>query len=176
MKTLCGGWFLVAGLAVAMAGCDVPVRSVDPLYTEFDVVFEPKLLGTWTAPGTPDGSLVVMQKDANAYLLMTTDGVAFDGRLSRLGAHLFFDLVPLTKSEDDFRIPAHLILQVELSGDTLRLLMLEAGRSKDLAHSAASADVITASTRELQEFVTLHADEGSVFVKIGEFQRQGIPR
>ncbi len=40
--------------AALLAGC-VPVMSLHPLYTDKDVIFEEKLLGTWLDdPNSPD--------------------------------------------------------------------------------------------------------------------------
>ncbi|MDE3059112.1 MAG: hypothetical protein KGJ59_14265, partial [Bacteroidota bacterium] len=40
---------LFLGLAVLIAGC--PARSLQPLFTDNDVVFNPLILGTWVNKG-----------------------------------------------------------------------------------------------------------------------------
>ena len=172
-------WLPVLGLALASAGCDEPVKSVNPIYTEMDVVFEPRLLGTWAENNNKDGGLVLLKKGEDAYRVLTAEGGAFDGRLVRLGAHLYLDVVWVGDRDDDLSIPAHLIFRIELKGDTLRMAMLEAGRLKGLAelgivnpeHLARNSDVLTATTRELQELIALHGDDGSAFADFEEFRR-----
>lgn len=88
--------------AVFLSGCFVV--SVNPLFRDQDLTFEPALLGTWTTPcneGNEPGrpcSLVFSSADHKTYTVEYTDEngvtVGFDGYLGQLGQHLYLDVVP----------------------------------------------------------------------------------
>lgn len=92
-------------LLACLAGC-VPVDSLNPLYTDKDIVFDQSLLGTWVGPDNgKDGDLEISALDDNGkhvYVLTMTDTngssedrvLVYHGRLVKLGGHLFMDLVP----------------------------------------------------------------------------------
>lgn len=90
--------FLVALiLAGSLAGC-VPVDSMNPLYMEDGVVFDPELLGQW---GSEDGGLNFARLADDGYSLMwsgkndDTDQivtVGFEAHLVDLQGHRFLDV------------------------------------------------------------------------------------
>jgi len=110
MKTKKFLFYLLAGL---LAGC-VPVMSLHPLFTEENIVFEEKLLGTWVDdPNSPksiwefkrvtdstqkDWELPPPKKPEKAYKLLLTneEGAkgSFFAHLVRLGGRLFLDVLP----------------------------------------------------------------------------------
>jgi hypothetical protein len=91
------GFILVLFLASFMLGC-VPLDSLNPLYTDKDVVFDPTLLGQW---GTDTESLNFAKDDAGGYQMSFTgrtdngQAVSFlsDAHLVNLRGHLFLDTV-----------------------------------------------------------------------------------
>jgi hypothetical protein len=174
---------LLAALAMVflMTGCDV--RSLYPFYTEKDVVFEPGLLGVWKVSGEGDDVWVVLRGKENSYRVVSPDGgVTFDGRLLKLGERLYLDLTLAEVPSEEFVIPAHLIVQVELSGDRMRTAILdekkldklEAAGGMKLAHMTTS--VLTAPPKELQAFVTQHAGDGAAFSDYSELTRIDLLR
>jgi hypothetical protein len=85
-------------LAVGLAGC-APVDSLNPLYTENDVVFEPTLLGQW---GTEKDGLNVAKLGENGYRLVLSGRddesgqivtVVLDAHLVNLQGNRFLDVV-----------------------------------------------------------------------------------
>ncbi len=85
-------------LAALLGGC-VPVMSLHPLYTEKDLVFEEKLLGSWI----DDSNNIWEFKDPNEQkkmckLIFTDDDDgqkgSFDIRLTKLDKKLFLDVIP----------------------------------------------------------------------------------
>ena len=120
-------------------------RSLHPLYTERDLVFDPALAGTWT---TEDGAefLVTGKENEKSYLVEAkVEGThaTFEAHLLRLGSQRFVDLTPLDselgseckkkkeEGEDDcpfssaylraHLVPAHTIYRLTGEGDRLRI-------------------------------------------------------
>ena len=175
---------LLAAMAMVflMTGCDV--RSLYPLYTEKDVIFDPGLLGFWQQADEGDHVWVCLRDKENSYRVVSAaEGVVFDGRLLRLGARLYLDLTPVEVPNAQYgTIPGHLFLQIELSKDRMRTAMLNVDRLKKLEESGGlklghmTADVLTALPKELQAFVTQHADDGTAFTPFKEFARIDLMR
>jgi len=110
MKTKKLLFYLLAGL---LAGC-VPVMSLHPLYTDKDLVFEEKLLGTWVDdPNNPEttwefkrvadepkrnGQFKRPEEQEKAYELIFSDNEgkkgSFFAHLVKLENKLFLDVYP----------------------------------------------------------------------------------
>lgn len=95
-------------LAVFLGGC-VPIFSINPLYTEKDVVFKEELVGVWADPNSPEGAWEFKRDDEskNVYKLIvdisakedigdTSKGL-FDAHLVNLKGQLFLDVYPARK-------------------------------------------------------------------------------
>jgi hypothetical protein len=120
----------------------------------------------------------------------TTDGVSrYEVHVLKLGERLFLDLCPDSESGNGSpagesfmpSLPLHFFARMELRGDTLKLALLdedafakkaESGDVKISRTKAEDAVVLTASTRELQEFISsleagseLWGEEGSWYRK-----------
>ena len=93
----------VITLAVAMPGC--VVESMNPLYTEQDVISEPALLGTWEQKRQEEGEVVTLTIEKgrrNGYELVIgstspeTNAQSqdkYEGHLVSLEGHLYLDVV-----------------------------------------------------------------------------------
>ncbi len=98
-------WFLSFLLLPILffAGC-VPVDSLNPLYTDKDIVFDSSLLGEWIGTGAADdGGLKFNKEGDNAYQVIMTDNnggetkrTFYTGHLVAIGDHRFLDIVPQT--------------------------------------------------------------------------------
>ena len=173
----------VAGLVLLMTGCTV--RSLQPLYTEKDPIFEPQLLGMWVEEGDKSDGFVTFLKDAeNAYTVRTGDSPKLQGRLMKLGGDMFLDLTP-SDTDDGFNIPGHLFVRIRLNGDTLQTALLDSDWAEHAADAGTlglshlrigSQVVLTASSKELQAFVARHAGDGSVFKNHEEYRRADLGR
>lgn len=173
------------GLVAFMAGC---VPSLHPLFTEEDLVYDPALVGTWAEKEGED--ICTFRKSGeNAYdLIYTEEGVParFDAHLVRIGEFLFLDTYP---GEPDIKngfylvhlVPAHTFLRIWIEGDVLRYAMLDldwlkkmiAEKKVDIAHEQVDGDILlTASTKELQEFFLKYADDDKAFPDLKELHRQ----
>ncbi len=86
-----------------LTGC-VPVDSLNPLYTDKDIVFDSALLGEWVGPDAKDdGGLKFIKEGDNAYQVIMTDNnggetkrTFYSAHLLALGDHRFLDIVPQT--------------------------------------------------------------------------------
>jgi hypothetical protein len=90
-------FLLSVALAGSLAGC-APVDSMNPLYTEHGVVFDPELLGQWSSEDgglnfarlADDGySLFLSGKDSDTGQVVTA---RFEGHLVDLQGHRFLDV------------------------------------------------------------------------------------
>ena len=186
-------------LAVLLSGCSV--RSLNPLYTERDVVFEPGLLGTWAEHDDADSTWTFQRDGENGYRFGCSEGKfrkfcseggkPLEGRLVKLSGLLFLD-VTREQEDDGFAIPGHVFVKIELNGDTIRTAQLDtdwAEKAADfktlgLSHIRIDSEpntwrsrdfgcsvVLTAPTKELQDFVVRYARDKSVFGNEGVFSR-----
>ena len=123
-------------LAALLGGC-IPVASLQPLFTQEDLVFEDKLLGTWVDdPNSPETTWEFKRLDEPeragemAYKLIFSDEEdrkgSFVAHLARLENKLFLDLYPseLPWEPKDpnkvewvyntlFLIPAHTFIKID---------------------------------------------------------------
>lgn len=167
---------LPAALVVVLAGCWT--LSLNPLYTDADIAFNPALLGTWTVADDDDDETWIFEREGDdAYRLTIEKEEGADGEfvvhLLRLGGYLFFDLFPEEPdTENDFYrshvIPGHSFSRVKFAGDTLHLAAfdtqwlrkrIEAGEPTIDHQELDDVIVLTARTADLQRFVLAHVDE-----------------
>ena len=176
---------IALGLAALMAGC---VPSLHPLFTEEDLVYDPALVGTWAEKEGED-IWTFRKSGENAYdLIYTEEGVParFDAHLVRIGEFLFLDTYP---GEPDIKngfylvhlVPAHTFLRIWIERDILRYAMLDldwlkkmiAEKKVDIAHEQVDGGIVlTASTKELQEFFLKYAEDDEAFSDLKELHRQ----
>jgi len=179
-------------LAAILGGC-VPVMSLHPLYTEKDVVFEEKLLGTWV--DDPNGPEAIWEfrrpeEAEKEYKLIVTDEEgkkgSFATHLVKLGDRLFLDVYPdespCADMEDPnktefaynsfFLVPAHTFIKIDSIGPELKMRLTDDEEMETLLKEDPNAvkheiiegkPVLTASTKELQAFVLKYADDERLF-------------
>lgn len=186
MITLAG----IVGLT--LAGCFTP--SVNPLYTEKDLVFDPALVGMWGKPEEVD-RWEFARDGGNAYKLTLQEKEGrceFNAHLLRLGEQRFLDLL-LTSTQGKWegpgaaRIamivrPAHIFFRAQLTNSALRLQAIEPEwlekllkeQPKELAHEwikepdntdEKGRALLTASTADLQRFILKHIDDPKMFTE-----------
>ena len=175
---------LLAALCLLTAGC---ILSLHPLYTKDDVVFEPKLVGAWVK----DDESWEFERDGekNRYnVLYVVEGEPgrFEGHLVRLGQFTFLDLMPKDPDAEKNKfynhclLPTHTFIKLSLEGDDLRLAAPDMDRVKKLlddevriAHEEVEQRlVLTAPTREVQEFILFCAGDGKAFGEPATFRRK----
>ena len=100
-------------LAVLLAACG-PASSLNPLFADKDLVFDPTLVGEWTEKGPDHSRLRFEQVGPTAYRAISIDphgsGCAatetpFEAHLVRLGAYRFLDVSPLQLTAANDSLP-----------------------------------------------------------------------
>jgi hypothetical protein len=156
-----------------VAGC---VPSLNPVYTEKDLVVKPELAGTFQ-PENKDQTWKFVQQAGKAFQLIHTDQQGNEGRfiahLAEVEGLLFLDLAPEKSQVSEnglyqFHLaPIHTIYLVKGTAPDLRLAAidynwLEKTLREDpdvLQHSLVDGRLlITAPTEEVQAFLVAHAD------------------
>ena len=165
--------------ALAATGCLVP--SLEPLYTDKELVTDSGLVGLWQEENGKD-LLLIRERDAGGYVsyYFEEDKVAeaFELRLVQLGKLRFYDLFPESKSAATslgqcHYIPAHTFGIIARDGDRLRTDPLNADWMKDalkqnpalIAHKDYDGPALIASTPELQKFALKFAAGEKAFPK-----------
>jgi hypothetical protein len=169
---------IAAGL-LGLCGC---VPSLHPLYTEKDRTTESDLLGTWSQADSKHTWEFESGSDESYILTYTEKGVAakFQANLVQLGEHLFLDLYPAEEADvkNDLMklhlVPAHTFARLSIKEDTVELAMMDndwlrgklTRKELVIPHQALiDGVVLTASTKELQAFVTKIAVDPEAFAK-----------
>ena len=155
-------------LSLLAAGC---VGSLQPVYTDADVVYDAALLGTWEDSGS-SAHAVVGEAGGMGYALTFTDehgqSAEFTGHLARGPGFELFDVEPaslpsaLQETLRDHYLPLHsfyfitrsatrVVLHI-LDRDTLAAYLTHAPQG--VAHVRRNADILlTAPPRVLQTFL-----------------------
>jgi len=180
---------LLVVIGVGVSATECPPISINPLYSDETVVFEPAFLGTWTAGNE---NFVVKKRGDEYYTVTYRDDDWLVNRLEvhlvQLGQHYYVDIYP----EDGLQgavekgyypyLPTHAFLAVELEGDVLKLGMLhndwlqeklESGEDIQYARYASERECpfLIGSTEELQRFFLKYGEDEDAF-EWDEFQRQ----
>jgi len=171
-----------------LGGCFVP--SANPLFTDKDLIVDPALAGTWGEPNEKERQIFVADGE-KAYRWSAMDKEStnvFRAHLVQLGKERFLDAL-LTRTSDEWKgigrasvviRPAHIFFKVQVTNATLRLDALSVEWMEKLLkehpqilaherlHEPDVADdeqraLLTASTVELQRFVSEHASDTNAF-------------
>jgi len=181
---------VVAAVALLLAAC---IPSINPFYTDKDVVFEPKLLGEWQEKEKADEPEIWKFEEGKdkAYKLTITEKEGkqgeFEAHLFKLNQEYFLDILASeigTNVADLVKaslIPGHLLLRVSQIDPELKLAMVDFDwldkhlkeHPKALAHHRDDDRIfLTAETADLQSFVLKHLGEDELFAKGGEMIRK----
>jgi hypothetical protein len=171
-----------------LAACGV--GSVSPLLSDADVRFEPRLVGTWRAPDSKEFA-VIKAAGSNGYSVAYTenDGKVgrFVGRLGTVGSLRVLDLEPaeLPKAWSDsykqMLLPLHGLIIIDSIGRELRFRELQTDSLKAfltrepqaIAHFLRKDGVVlTASTAEVQQFLTSYFQRPGVLDSADVWRRQ----
>jgi len=181
--------FLLYSAVILLGGC-IPVISLHSLYTEKDVMFEEKLLGTWSQDSNETTwEFTRVDEPNNAYKLIFSDEEgkkgSFIAHLVKLQNRQFLDICPSELPWDPndpekmdwpynslFLIPAHTFLKIDSIEPKLKMRMTLESKMEELLKDNPEAVkhtfvndrlVLTASTKELQAFIVRYADDERVF-------------
>jgi hypothetical protein len=184
----------LAGAALLLCSC---IPSVNPFYTDKDVVFDARLVGEWQEKDKPDEPQIWKFESTtnNTYKLTVTEKEGkkgeFDAHLFKLKQEYFLDIIPTdcnyATNQADLvgfsMFPGHLLAHVPQIEPELKLAFFNFDwlqkylekNPKALAHHTEGKDkgiLLTADTRDLQKFALKHLGEGELFDKVGEMIRR----
>lgn len=172
---------LLATLAAlaAVSGC---VPSLHPFYSPETTVFQEALLGTWSNPGDNETWTFTSENDGE-YAVSFTDSEgltgSFEVHLLKLGEELYLDFFPAPPEleSNEFYVghllAIHTLARIELSDSGLAVAgmnpewveeFLDAHPDALAAERLDQSLVLTASTADLQKFVTQFRDSGEMFI------------
>lgn len=171
MKAKFGHWAMIA--LVLFTGC---LPSLNPVYTEKDLIFDPQLVGLWKQPKSA-ATWGFSKGDDKSYELVYTDEAGHSGqftaRLAQIDGMVFLDLFPQEIQNDEnafykfHLVPIHTIYLVRKTKPALELAAIDyhwledflAKHPDGIAHATFNGrKLITASTADLQAFLLQHKD------------------
>jgi hypothetical protein len=184
------GTSTVALLLTLSMGC---VRSLQPLYTDRDVIFKPELVGCWSPVDAKD-TWEFSKQGENAFRLICTDAKGkagvFDAHLAKIGDELFLDLFPgkpQLKQNDFYQIhllPVHTFVHITQLGPTLQMRFPNPDWLKKyiavnpdaIRHEKIDGEIIlTATPKEMQSFWLKHLEDKDAFGESSAMKRQQKP-
>ncbi len=176
-------------LAITLAGC---VPSLHSLFTDADLIFEPKLVGIWTNRQSKEiWRFDKTAENKKTYKIIYADSngktAPFIGSLGKINETLFLDLYPeeVQMQANDFYkanlVPAHTFMKIEQIHPVLKMRamnpdkfgkMLEADPNL-IKHEIIEDNrvVITASTKDIQKFIAAHAQDKDLFGETSDLIR-----
>jgi hypothetical protein len=156
-----------------LTGC---LPSLNPVYTDRDLVFDPGVVGLWKQPKSK-ASWEFTKRDDKSYNLVYTDEEGHSGRfiarLARVDETLFLDLFPQEVQDEGsgfykfHLVPIHTIYVVRRTTPDVELAAIDyewlegflTEHPGSIPHATFNGRrLITASTQELQAFVLQHKD------------------
>ncbi len=182
MKTLA-----MFGMAAMLTGC---IPSLNPLYTEVDLVQDPALEGVWVEDGDPKNRLAFFRSSDGAgyemLLLGASSTEVFTAHLTQIGDHRYLDIYPkevsMSDTYKDHYLAVHTFYRISVEGKFLRLSSIDGERLEKkierreltIEHARIKKDlVLTAPTEQLRRMVAaLAADpDPEVFTKPDVYRR-----
>lgn len=169
---------IALGLIIAvMSGC---ISSLNPLYTDKDIIFKKELIGTWTDAKTGESWSFEKLKENGYTLVRKEEGAqsTFRAVLVKIGDYTFLDLYPDESTANASLVkknllPVHTFSKVTVEGENLTLEMLDsewvekgiATETIQVQHTKTAEGylVLTAPTQELQAFMSATAANKEAF-------------
>jgi len=187
---------VIIGSALLLSSCGI--FSLHALYKDENLIVKNELIGTWQSIGDDDFAVMIDSIGNRKYEFAMIDGedtAAFEMGLLRLNDQYFIDLYPQEDcsfpSGDNCDmiemlvrnyIPVHTFMKLDyIEGsliltefDNERLIDLFANNRIRLAHEMINEDeyvVITASTVDLQKFISRYANDDEAFNEPEKYHR-----
>jgi hypothetical protein len=185
MKSI--GISIILAFVFLLTAC---VPSLNPLYTEQDLVFDKSILGVWTDDKQTE-TWEFVYVDEKEYKLVHTDEDGkkgeFEARLLKIEGKLFLDIAPVRSQlgQNDFYnghlLSTHSFIQVSQEGKTFRLSYLESKWLKQyleknpgaVRHTSIDGEILfTDSTKNLQKFIAANLNTPGAFSNTETFKRK----
>ena len=183
----------IGAVAILLAAC---IPSVNPFYTDKDVVFDPRLVGEWRGNDTNNPETWVFEQSTNkAFDVMVTE----QGKTGKFKAHLFklkdarfLDVIPTDcnyASNQAYVVsysmfPGHLLMRITQIEPELKFApcdyewlqkYLETNPGAVAHHTEYDSIVLTDTTANLQKFVMKHLGTNELFKEYGTMVRRSKP-
>ncbi len=175
-------------LLLSVLGC-IPV-SLNGIYTDKDSIFDSSLVGRWVSEDE-EHILNFSRAGDLEYKVVYIDEEnktgTFKAHLVKLGENLFLDLFPNEPQSQDsgaywiHLFPVHSFVWIKQMEPTLQIYCMNLDWLKKyleknpeaLKHEMADGDrlILTASTKELQEFLVKHVTTEDAFREWGTFAK-----
>lgn len=181
-------WLPVVALAAVLTGC-YPL-SIQPFYTQKDLVYDPALVGVWKETGDDPAVWTIRRGDATSYEALSTEDAdtrRYEFHIVQLGGVRYLDVVPKEDEGMAQHIPAHSLHRIRITADQIDIEPLKAdyfealikGQKIRIAQKVSVPTqggvddkiVLTGSTAELQEFVLQHSKEKGFFDDMAHYKR-----
>jgi len=180
----------IGAAAILLAAC---IPSVNPFYTDKDVVFDPHLVGEWQGKDGSDPETWAFEQSTNRGFDVT---VTEQGKTGKFSAHLFklkdsqfLDVIPTdcnyASNQADLvafsMFPGHLLMRITQIDPELKFAAcdydwlqkyLETNPSAVAHHTEYDRIVLTDSTANLQKFVLKHLGTNELFKEYGTMVRR----
>ncbi|MGA2622606.1 MAG: DUF4185 domain-containing protein [Bacteroidota bacterium] len=168
-----------------LSGCAL---SIDPIVSESEATFDPRLLGSWEETSGSNRALVT-HTTGNTYAIeYTRDGTVgrFEARLGRLGERLVLDVWPTPREGDlpgpyaGLTIAGHLLLILDIGSDELRvttpdpdslLVALRSGQVRLAYELSEKQFILRGTTEELRSALGPYLARSSALPKREEWRR-----
>jgi hypothetical protein len=177
--------FALAGLLV-LPGCWVQsingLSEAEFLGTDKDQVYDPGLLGAWTNKSDDCQTTLEVTAEGKDYHWQMTgvgescdkgkgDPAYYEAELFKLDDHRYLDLTASSNDVCQACIAVHWIFKIDVQKDSFSLVPIDSDwlkkaekeKTVTLATAHGNYDTLTASPKELKEFVRRYADDGEVF-------------
>ena len=177
------------GILLLLSGCIV--RSLHPLYTEENVIFDARLIGQWSEEGSKE-IWEFSQQGEQRYKCVVYEE---DGEQSILVAHLlaikgkrFLDFFPTESDRQEgvfyqlHILPVHSFAYIKQIEPTLQISFPSSDWLQELLeknpnairHEVLGKDdiILSASTEALQTFWLAHLDTEGAFAELSDLQRK----
>lgn len=166
----------------------LPGVSLHPLYTEKQIIFEEKLLGVWRENNIEFKFEKI--EDKNSYNLtaeIEDRKGEFIAHLVKIEDMLFLDLFPQKPDletinlQEFLTVPSHMFMKIEQIEPTLQMRLMDPDKitnmlennPKLLKHEVVNEYclLLTASTKQLQQFMVKHANDEGLFIEQCDLMR-----
>lgn len=155
----------VALLPVVFLGC---VSSINPLFTEYELIFDSDLLGNWS---DGESQLSFTREGDNIYTLISSDEgeeLGFETHLVQLDNNIFLDVYPLDILSGNYlfhatHFPVHTFFKIEIEQEQMTLSEIDSKLLDSLINdsrvdisyvrSPEGRILLTGSTKKLQDLV-----------------------
>lgn len=178
--------FVLAATLLLGTSC---VPSINPIFTDRDLVFDQSIVGKWADPGSTE-TWEFFSSNEKEYRLIHTDENgktgAFSARLANLRGKTFLDIVPARREKtatefyEDHFFETHTFVLIEKRDSAVLISYLEpkwlkdhlAAKPKAVEHLVVDGEILlTDSTKKLQRFVSDIVEEKGAFSEPSEIRR-----